>query len=192
MTGDFIKSPTRHTKYASSITVCICLSCLRYINPFWLVLATSLASALYAYLFVPESVVPDPGARLLTTKHHRAVVHLYSTPGQGGRRLKLWLYSLCFFIVVTVHFGSRDLYVLYELSAPLCWGPELIGYGSAVQHLTYLSSLAGLRAMQHCLEDSWVAIVGLASNMCGLVVISVANTTALLFTGIIWSKILGG
>ena len=88
-----------------------------------------------------------------------------------------------FFIVVTVHFGSRDLYVLYELSAPLCWGPALIGYGSAVQNLTYLSSLAGLKAMQRCLEDSWVAIVGLVSNMCGLVVISVANTTALMFTG---------
>ncbi|XP_076138272.1 proton-coupled folate transporter [Alosa pseudoharengus] len=154
-----------------------------YINPFWLVLATSLASALYAYLFVPESVVPDPGARLLTTKHHRSVWRLFSTPGQGDRRPKLWLYSLCFFIVVTVHFGSRDLYVLYELSAPLCWGPELIGYGSAVQHLTYLSSLVGLKAMQWCLEDSWVAIVGLLSNMCGLVVISVANTTALMFTG---------
>lgn len=161
----------------------MCLYHFRYINPFWLVLATSLASALYAYLFVPESVVPDPEARLFTTKHHRSVVRLYSSPVDGGRRLKLWLYSFCFFVVVTVHFGSRDLYVLYELSAPLCWGPELIGYGSAVQHLMYLSSLVGLKAMQRCLEDSWVAIVGLVSNMCGLVVISLANTTALMFTG---------
>lgn len=161
----------------------MCFFHFRYINPFWLVLATSLASALYACLFVPETVIPDPGARLLTTKHYRSVVRLYSSSREGGHRLKLWLYSFCFFIVVTVHFGSRDLYVLYELSAPLCWGPELIGYGSAVQHLTYLSSLAGLKAMQRCLEDSWVAIVGLFSNMCGLVVISVANTTTLMFTG---------
>uniref|UniRef100_A0A1A7XPP6 Proton-coupled folate transporter n=2 Tax=Iconisemion striatum TaxID=60296 RepID=A0A1A7XPP6_9TELE len=160
-----------------------------YINPFWLVLATNVASALYAFLFVRESVYPDPSAKLLTTRHHRAVWHLYSTggsSGEGGGRLhrcKLWLYTLCFFLVVTVHFGSRELYVLYELSSPLCWGSALIGYGSAAQHLAYLSSLLGLKVMQHCLKDSWVALVGLASNIIGLVVFSVADTTELMFTG---------
>ncbi|KAM3875022.1 proton-coupled folate transporter [Diretmus argenteus] len=160
-----------------------------YINPFWLALATNLAAALYAYLFVPESVPRDPSAKLLTTRHHRAIWRLYSKGGNasegGGRfqRCKLWLYTLCFFLVVTVHFGSRELYVLYELSAPLCWGPALIGYGSAAQHLAYLSSLLGLKIMQHCLEDSWVALVGLTSNIIGLVVISVADTTQLMFTG---------
>lgn len=167
----------------------------RYINPFWLVLATNLVSALYAYVFVRESVQPDPSAKLFTTRHHKAVWHLYSTGGSssegGGRfhRCKLWLYTLCFFLVVTVHFGSRELYVLYELSSPLCWGPALIGYGSAAQHLAYLSSLLGLRIMQHCLEDSWVALVGLVSNIIGLLVVSVANTTQLMFTGErLWSE----
>ncbi|XP_030632828.1 proton-coupled folate transporter [Chanos chanos] len=154
-----------------------------YINPFWLVLATNLAAALYAYLFVPESLTPDPESKLFSTQHHRAVIRLYATDREGGRRLKLWLYTLCFFVVVSVHFGSRDLYVLYELSSPLCWGSELIGYGSAAQHLTYLTSLVGLRTMQRCLEDSWVAIIGLVSNISSLVVISIANTTALMFTG---------
>ncbi|XP_041796782.1 proton-coupled folate transporter isoform X2 [Chelmon rostratus] len=160
-----------------------------YINPFWLVLATNLASALYAYLFVRESVTPDPSARLLTSRHYKAVWHLLSTGGSSseeGRRFhrcKLWLYTLCFFLVVTVHFGSRDLYVLYELSSPLCWGSALIGYGSAAQHLAYLTSLLGLKIMQRCLADSWVALVGLASNIMGLVVFSVADTTQLMFTG---------
>lgn len=161
----------------------------RYINPFWLVLATNLASALYAYLFVCESVLPDPSAKLITSRHYKAVWHLYSTGGSssegGGRfhRCKLWLYTLCFFLVVTVHFGSRELYVLYELSSPLCWGPALIGYGSAAQHLAYLSSLLGLKIMQYCLKDSWVALVGLVSNVTGLLVFSVADTTQLMFTG---------
>ncbi|XP_039986385.1 proton-coupled folate transporter isoform X2 [Xiphias gladius] len=160
-----------------------------YINPFWLVLATSLVSALYAYLFVRESVQPDPSAKLFSTRNHKAVWRLYSTGGSisegGGRfhRCKLWLYTLCFFLVVTVHSGSRELYVLYELSSPLCWGPVLIGYGSAAQHLAYLSSLLGLKIMQRCLEESWVALVGLASNISGLVVFSVADTTQLMFTG---------
>lgn len=136
-----------------------------------------------------ESVLPDPSAKLITSRHHKAVWHLYSTGGSsseaGGRlhRCKLWLYTLCFFLVVTVHFGSRDLYVLYELSSPLCWGPALIGYGSAAQHLAYLSSLLGLKIMQCCLKDSWVALVGLASNIAGLLVFSVADTSHLMFTG---------
>ncbi|CAL8351165.1 unnamed protein product [Lota lota] len=161
-----------------------------YINPFWLVLATNLAAGLYAYLFVPESVTPDPSAKLLTARHHRAIYRLYSGRGNGVEggggvawRRKLWLYTLCFFLVVLVHFGSRELYVLYELSTPLCWGPALIGYGSAAQHLGYLSSLLGLRLLQLRLTDSWVAIAGLASNVVGLVVIAFANNTPLMFTG---------
>uniref|UniRef100_A0A3P9MNE4 Proton-coupled folate transporter n=1 Tax=Oryzias latipes TaxID=8090 RepID=A0A3P9MNE4_ORYLA len=160
-----------------------------YINPFWLVLATNLASALYASLVVRESVLPDPSAKLLTTRHHKAVWRLYSTGGSGIEgdrsfcRCKLWLYSLCFFVVVTVHSGSRELYVLYELSPPLCWGSALIGYGSAAQNLAYLTSLLGLRIMQLCLEDSWVALVSLASNIIGLLVFSVADSTQLMFTG---------
>ncbi|XP_019943917.1 proton-coupled folate transporter isoform X2 [Paralichthys olivaceus] len=160
-----------------------------YINPFWLVLATNLASALYAYLFVKETVLPDPSAKLLTTRHHKAIWRLYSAGGRssedggGFQRCKLWFYTLSFFLVVMVHSGCRELYVLYELSSPLCWGPALIGYGSAAQHLAYLSSLLGLKIMQRCLEDSWVALVGLASNITGLVVFSVADTIQLMFTG---------
>ena len=157
----------------------------RYINPFWLVLATNVAAGLYAYMFVPESVTPDPSAKLLTARHHRAIYHLYSRGGGGGGawRRRLWLYTLCFFLVVMVHFGSRELYVLYELSAPLCWGPALIGYGSAAQHLGYLSSLLGLRLLQLCMADSWVAVAGLASNVVGLAVIAFADNTELVFTG---------
>ncbi|CAL8335192.1 unnamed protein product [Boreogadus saida] len=165
-----------------------------YINPFWLVLATNLAAGLYAYLFVPESVTLDPSAKLLTARHHRAIYRLYSGSGGGAEgggggggawawRRRLWLYTLCFFLVVTVHFGSRELYVLYELSAPLCWGPALIGYGSAAQHLGYLSSLLGLRLLQLCVVDSWVAVAGLASNVVGLAVIAFADNTKLMFTG---------
>ncbi|XP_067221485.1 proton-coupled folate transporter [Chanodichthys erythropterus] len=154
-----------------------------YINPFWLVLATNLAAAFYTYLFVPETVTPDPEAKLLSTRHHRAIYRLYESDEPQGRRTKLWFYTLCFFLVVSVHLGCSDLYVLYELSAPLCWGPEMIGYGSAAKNLAYLTSLTGLRAMQCCLEDSWVALVGLTSNIVGLIVISVADTTALMFTG---------
>lgn len=161
----------------------------RYVKPYWLVFAVNLASVLYVYMFVHETILPDPSAKLLSFRHYKSVWHLLSTGGSGGdeggrhHRCKLWLYLLCFFVVVTVHFGSKDVLVLYELSSPLCWGSALIGYGSAALHLAYLTSLLGLRLMQRCLADSWVALIGLVSNISGLVVFSVADTTAVMFTG---------
>ncbi|KAJ4935449.1 hypothetical protein JOQ06_016982 [Pogonophryne albipinna] len=97
--------------------------------------------------------------------------------------MQAMLYMLCFFLVVTVHFGSRELYVLFELSSPLCWGSALIGYGSAAQNLAYLSSLLGLK--NHAALPG--RLLG-GSRGSGLqrhraVVFSVADTTQLMFTG---------
>lgn len=154
-----------------------------YINPFWLVLATSLAAALYAAFCLQESVKQQKPAKLFTLSHYKAVYRLYVAPERLSSRRKLALYSLAFFLLVTVHFGSRDLFVLYELGSPLCWSADLIGYGSAASYLAYLSSLGGLRLLQLCLQDTWVAEIGLISNISGLVVISLATTTPLMFTG---------
>uniref|UniRef100_A0A8D0FE72 Proton-coupled folate transporter n=1 Tax=Strix occidentalis caurina TaxID=311401 RepID=A0A8D0FE72_STROC len=154
-----------------------------YINPFWLVLAASLAAALYAAFCLQESVKQRKPAKLLTLSHYRAVYRLYAAPEHPSSRWKLALYSLAFFLLVTVHFGTKDLFVLYELGSPLCWAAELIGYGSAATYLAYLSSLGGLRLLQLCLRDTWVAEIGLISNISGLVVISLATTTPQMFTG---------
>uniref|UniRef100_A0A7M4FDD8 Proton-coupled folate transporter n=1 Tax=Crocodylus porosus TaxID=8502 RepID=A0A7M4FDD8_CROPO len=154
-----------------------------YINPFWMVLAVSLAAALYAALCLPESVRPRQPAKLFTLRHYVSVYQLFAAPGRHRAQLQLALYSLAFFLIVTIHFGTRGIFVLYELGSPLCWGPDLIGYGSAASYLAYLSSLGGLRALQLCLGDAWVAELALLSNILGLVVISLATTTALMFTG---------
>ncbi|KAM4796842.1 proton-coupled folate transporter [Rhinophrynus dorsalis] len=154
-----------------------------YINPFWLVFAVNLATAIYIYFCVQESVKEKKQSRLFTPRHYQSVLRLFTVPGENNRRGKLCLYALALFLVVTVHMGAKDLFVIYELSSPLCWDSDLIGYGSAAEHLTYLSSLAGLRLFQLCLVDSWVAEMGFISNISGLVVISLAATTPLMFTG---------
>uniref|UniRef100_U3JVE3 Proton-coupled folate transporter n=1 Tax=Ficedula albicollis TaxID=59894 RepID=U3JVE3_FICAL len=148
-----------------------------YINPFWLAFAASLAATLYAAFFLRESVKQKKEAKLFTLSHYKAVYRLYTAPERPGSRWKLALYSLAFFLIVTVHFGAKDIYVLYELGFPLCWTSDLIGY------LAYLSSLVGLRLLQLCLEDAWVAEIGLLSNIAGLVVMSLATTTPLMFAG---------
>ncbi|XP_048468720.1 proton-coupled folate transporter [Rhincodon typus] len=154
-----------------------------YIIPFWLVLALNVATVIYAFVFIKESVTVKRPGKLLTMEHYRAVYRLYSSGQETGRRHRLCLYALSLFIVVTVHFGVKDILILFELSSPLCWRSDQIGYGSAVEHLTYLSSLLALKMMQYCLGDSWIAEVGLLSNMAGLVTFSVAATSTVMFTG---------
>lgn len=161
----------------------------RAVEPFWLVLACNVASAAYVYWCVGETVQPDPSARFLSFRHYRSIWGLLSTGGLSGgegdrfHRRRLWLYLLCFFIVVTVHMGSDNLYVLYELSWPLCWESTLIGVGSVAQHAAFVTSLLGLGLMQHCLAESWMVLVGLASNICGLLVFSFAHSTVFMFIG---------
>ncbi|XP_044142597.1 proton-coupled folate transporter [Bufo gargarizans] len=154
-----------------------------YINPFWLAFAVNVFTALYVYFCVRESVKDRKPSRLFSIKHYQSIFRLFTLPGENGRRSKLSLYCLALLLVVTVHMGAKDLLVIYELSFPLCWDSDLIGYGSAAEHLTYLSSLAGLRLFQLCLADSWVAEMGFLSNISGLVVFSMAATTQIMFTG---------
>ncbi|XP_074045140.1 proton-coupled folate transporter [Macrotis lagotis] len=154
-----------------------------YTNPFWLALATLIAATLYA-AFVFRETVPDPQkASLFTLQNYRLVYQLFATPAPGKSRKHLALYLLALFLVLTIHYGTWDIVVLYELSSPLCWGSDLIGYGSAAQHLSYIVGLVQLRIFQLCLKDSWVAEISLAFNIVGMVVFSLANTTALMFTG---------
>ncbi|KAI5765916.1 SLC46A1 [Gulo gulo luscus] len=154
-----------------------------YANPFWLALALLIAMTLYAAFCFGETVKEPTPARLFTLRHHRSIVQLYASPAPEKSRRHLALYSLAIFMVVTVHFGAQDILTLYELSRPLCWDSKLIGYGSAAQHLPYLTSLVGLRLLQHCLADTWVAEIGLAFNILGMVVFAFATITPLMFTG---------
>lgn len=177
-------------RHALEDITAVCLSAVRYTKPFWMVLILNLTTVFYVYLFVPETIVPDPGAKFLSLRHYKAVWWLLSSGGgatdAAGRsavRTKLWLYLLSFFVVVVVHVGTFSLYVLYELSAPLCWSSSLIGYGLALLCLSSLISLVVLKVTQRCLEESWVALMGLVSNMAGLLAFSLADTTALMMTG---------
>ncbi|XP_001375817.1 proton-coupled folate transporter [Monodelphis domestica] len=154
-----------------------------YQNPFWLALATLIITTLYAALVYQESVPSPQRVPLFTLHHYRSVFHLFTAPAPGKSRKHLALYLLALFLVLTIHSGTWDIIVLYELSWPLCWGSNLIGYGSAAQHLSYLVSVAQVWLFQLCLRDSWVAEVSLAFNIAGMVVFSVAKTTTLMFIG---------
>lgn len=162
----------------------------RTIQPYWFILGCNLASVVYIYWCVPETVLPDPSARFFSFRNYASIWRFMST-GVGGsgcvegsfQRRRLWLYTLCFSIVTSVYVSSSNLLVLYELSPPLCWGPVLIGLGSTTQSLADVTSLLGLKLMQYCLEEYNIILVGLASQIVGLLIFSLADNTALMFTG---------
>ncbi|KAB1265383.1 Proton-coupled folate transporter [Camelus dromedarius] len=154
-----------------------------YANPFWLALALLITMTLYAAFCFGETVKEPTPARLFTLRHHRSIVQLYVAQAPEKSRKHLALYSLAVFVVITVHIGAQDILTLYEMSTPLCWDSRLIGYGSAAQQLPYLSSLLGLWLLQYCLDDTWVAEIGLAFNILGMVVFAFATITPLMFTG---------
>uniref|UniRef100_H3CJ33 Solute carrier family 46 member 1 n=2 Tax=Tetraodon nigroviridis TaxID=99883 RepID=H3CJ33_TETNG len=164
-----------------------------YIIPYWFILALHLTSILYVYLFICESVVPRSSAKLFNINNYRACWQLLSTggtrSGQRGRfhRSKLWLYMLSEILITITYSGVSSLFVLYELSSPLCWGPDLVGYGSALQNMSYLVSLLALKVLQSWISEPWLIVIGLISSISGMVVFSVANTTALIFTGYVLS-----
>ncbi|XP_077826705.1 proton-coupled folate transporter isoform X2 [Macaca mulatta] len=160
-----------------------------YANPFWLALALLIAMTLYAAFCFGETLKEPKSTRLFTFRHHRSIVQLYVAPAPEKSRKHLALYSLAIFVVITVHFGAQDILTLYELSTPLCWDSKLIGYGSAAQHLPYLTSLLVLKLLQHCLADAWVAEIGLAFNILGMVVFAFATITPLMFTGALFSAV---
>ncbi|KAK1331401.1 hypothetical protein QTO34_009355 [Cnephaeus nilssonii] len=154
-----------------------------YANPFWLALGLLIFMTFYAAFCFGETVMEPTPARLFTLRHHRSIVQLYMAPAPDKSRKHLALYSLVIFVVITVHFGAQDILTIYELSAPLCWNSKLIGYGSAARHLPYFTSLLGLWLMRFCLTDTWVAEIGLAFNILGMVVFAFATSTPLMFTG---------
>ncbi|CAF94139.1 unnamed protein product [Tetraodon nigroviridis] len=53
--------------------------------------------------------------------------------------------------------------------------------------MSYLVSLLALKVLQSWISEPWLIVIGLISSISGMVVFSVANTTALIFTGYVLS-----
>ncbi|XP_066507692.1 lysosomal proton-coupled steroid conjugate and bile acid symporter SLC46A3 [Hoplias malabaricus] len=93
--------------------------------------------------------------------------------------LLLLLGAFIFYKVANV--GGMSIFILYELNAPLCWDEVLVGYGSGLSTLIYLSSFTGVALFSRWLSDAHIALLGLLSVALGLLVAAFARTTTLMF-----------
>ncbi|XP_030056204.1 solute carrier family 46 member 3 [Microcaecilia unicolor] len=73
--------------------------------------------------------------------------------------------------------AGSAIFTLYELDAPLCWDEVLIGWGSALSTLGFLSSFLGVYLFTRCLRDTYIVLIGILSWISGIIMAAFATTT---------------
>ncbi|XP_014421702.1 lysosomal proton-coupled steroid conjugate and bile acid symporter SLC46A3 isoform X1 [Camelus dromedarius] len=94
------------------------------------------------------------------------------------------LLCLLIFTMITYFFviiGISPIFILYELNSPLCWDEVLIGYGSALGSISFLSSFLGIWLFSYCMEDIHMAFIGIFTTMVGMAMTAFARTTLMMF-----------
>ncbi|MBN3301482.1 S46A3 protein, partial [Amia calva] len=86
-----------------------------------------------------------------------------------------------FTIYCFANMGATFMFTLYELNEPLCWSEVLIGYGSTLSTMVFLSSFAGVYCFSRCLPEIAIVLIGLLSVMAGNAMAAFSKTTLLIF-----------
>ena len=93
---------------------------------------------------------------------------------------------LLVFLTVEMNFmGINDIVVLYTLSRPLCWAPELIGYFLAGKvFMNGMAALLVLPCLSYCkVPDTVIVLIGLLSGAVALVTMGAASHTWVMVIG---------
>ncbi|KAI5099949.1 solute carrier family 46 member 3 [Silurus meridionalis] len=117
--------------------------------------------------------------QVLTGRFHGIYLLFAASTKRRNVRLLLILSAFVFYKVCKL--GGMSSFLLYELNPPLCWSEVLIGCGSALNTLIYLSSYAGVSLLSRWLPDAHIILLGLLSVATGFLMASFAKTTLLMF-----------
>ncbi|XP_033864489.3 lysosomal proton-coupled steroid conjugate and bile acid symporter SLC46A3 isoform X1 [Acipenser ruthenus] len=108
-------------------------------------------------------------------------VYLLFAASSAKRNTIFIILLLAFSFYNFANIGGLSIFILYELNTPLCWSEILIGYGSALSTLIFLTSFAGVSLLSFCLDDIYIVLIGLLSVMSGMLMTAFAKTTLLMF-----------
>ncbi|XP_053501909.1 solute carrier family 46 member 3 [Ictalurus furcatus] len=122
-----------------------------------------------------EDLLPDQ-RRLNLSQHY-----LLFAASTRRRNAVLLLILSAFVFYKMSKLGAMSIFLLYELNPPLCWSEVLIGYGSALDTLIYLSSFVGVSLLSRWLSDAHITLLGLLSVATGFFMTTFAKTTLLMF-----------
>lgn len=149
-----------------------------------------IALLLYVFFVLEESVkkVPPDATRLDSPPQGLAIkqmfLDIYHVFAGGDCRFKATLIILlfAFTIFVFAHMGGVTPLTLYELNKPLCWTEIMIGYGSALGTMEFLTSFFGVMAFSYLkVPQTLIVLMGFLSFMAGMVMVSFAKTTQMMF-----------
>uniref|UniRef100_UPI003AAEB5FB lysosomal proton-coupled steroid conjugate and bile acid symporter SLC46A3 n=1 Tax=Centroberyx gerrardi TaxID=166262 RepID=UPI003AAEB5FB len=139
-----------------------------------------LSSSLSSSSFSPKvgsSCLPERGLLIGQLQG----VYLMFASGTRRRNTVLGLMLAAFALYKVSKLGGMSIFLLYELSKPLCWSEVLIGYGSALTTVIYLGSFAGVSILSRCLRDTHIVLLGLLSVSAGLLMAAFAKSTLFMF-----------
>lgn len=134
---------------------------------------------------VPSDAVPLNAPRDTQDSAMKQMLYgIYHVFAGGDCRLRtiliILLVTLTIFAFADV--GGMSLITLYELNMPLCWTGIMIGYGSALSTTVFLTSFFGVIAFSYCrTPQALIVLVGLLSFIFGMIMVSFANTTEMMF-----------
>nr|XP_033805552.1 solute carrier family 46 member 3-like [Geotrypetes seraphini]XP_033805553.1 solute carrier family 46 member 3-like [Geotrypetes seraphini]XP_033805554.1 solute carrier family 46 member 3-like [Geotrypetes seraphini]XP_033805555.1 solute carrier family 46 member 3-like [Geotrypetes seraphini]XP_033805556.1 solute carrier family 46 member 3-like [Geotrypetes seraphini]XP_033805557.1 solute carrier family 46 member 3-like [Geotrypetes seraphini]XP_033805558.1 solute carrier family 46 member len=97
------------------------------------------------------------------------------------KRIVIILMLGTFMTYLFSNMGGVALFTLYELDAPLCWNEVLIGWGSSLSTLVFLSSFLGIYLFSCCLKDAYIVLIGIISWIGGIIMAAFATTTQTMF-----------
>lgn len=145
---------------------------------------------LYVFFVLEETVKKVPpeasslGSPPQSSNIKKMFYSIYHVFAGGDQKLKAALIILltAFTIFVFADMGGVSLITLYELNKPLCWTGIMIGYGSALGTMVFLASFIGVMAFMKCkVPQTVIVLMGFFSFMFGMVMVSFAKTTQMMF-----------
>ncbi|XP_066225368.1 lysosomal proton-coupled steroid conjugate and bile acid symporter SLC46A3 isoform X1 [Saccopteryx leptura] len=110
---------------------------------------------------------------------YRTYMLFKNTSSEQRSLLCLLLFTMITYFFVII--GISPIFILYELDSPLCWNEVLIGYGSALSSISFFSSFLGIWVFSYCMDDIYMAFVGMFTTMVGMAMTAFAKTTLMMF-----------
>ena len=96
-----------------------------FLLPYFFVFGTQIIAMVYALCFIPETVKKNPSAKLKPADVLNMFLILFKDTEKKRRwKIHILLFSFC----IDLTFYSGALLTLFQMNAPLCWGPVLIAY----------------------------------------------------------------
>ncbi|XP_006628320.1 lysosomal proton-coupled steroid conjugate and bile acid symporter SLC46A3 [Lepisosteus oculatus] len=138
-------------------------------------------------IFILEETVKNPYSNIQNGPTHKPLkkvvygIYLLFASSSRKRSILLVLMILSFTFFIIANLGGVSIFILYELNVPLCWNEVLIGYGSALSTIVFLTSFAGVYCLSYCFSEAAIVFIGLLSFMAGMIMTAFAKTTLLMF-----------